>query len=79
MGHKKPHHKSHHDDDDTSGECFHKCMKLNQWDADAMAVAIGEYNKLCEEHDSGNISIKEVLIRHSIPQPHSGRGNVHFS
>ena len=54
MGHKKPHHKSHRDDDDTSGGCSHKCMKLNQWDADAMAVAIGEYNKLCEEHGSAN-------------------------
>ena len=54
-------------------------MKLNQWDADAMAVAIGEYNKLCEEHCSANISIKAVSIRYGTPQSHSGRGNVHFS
>ena len=66
MGHKKPHHKSHHDDD-TSGGHSHKCMKLNQWDGDAMAVAIGEYNKLCQEHGSANILIKAVSIRHSIP------------
>ena len=42
-------------------------MKLNQWDAAAMAATIAEYNKLCQEHGSANVSIKLVAVKHDIP------------
>ena len=42
-------------------------MKLNQWDAAAMEAAIAEYNKLCQDHGSANVSIKLVAVKHGIP------------
>ena len=59
---RKQHIKSHcdngDDDSDSAGGCSHKHMKLNQWDAAAMEAATDEYNKLCQDHGSANVSIK---------------------
>ena len=51
-------------------------MKMNQWDAAAMAAAIAEYNKLCQEHGSANVSIKLVAIKHGIPPTTFWKGYI---
>ena len=68
---RKQHGKSrcdnNNDDSDSAGGHSHKHMKLNQWDAAAMEAAIDEYNKLCQDHGSANVSIKLVAVKHGIP------------